>query len=362
MVHGIGDLLAAGGEDGVAWVWDAESWEVVSTVEGDSSPILSLDAVIDTVYVGGLASGGIFLMEGGTGETQPQEAETPDDGVTSVGVSPEVTLLAVASLDGTVRVWDAQSNEEVMFLDDLPPLLSMAWGADNDTLLFAGEDGTVFVASVSENDIVEILETEGEPISSVAWSPDGSLAVAGGASGILFVWQTAGWTEDATVELGESIQSIDWSPDGSQLAIATGDGTVHLRSSHLFNAENEEIAVLDETAGYHRLQTIFADGENRCLAVINDDTELAIAATHAACEDIEAQQWRIAPAGDDTYRLQARSLRKRMAVSLLPRRSKRRNPLARSTSKSAPTWTHSSGASWMRARAICACRMSRWLG
>ena len=299
-----GSLLAAGGEDGVAWVWDAESWEVVSTVEGDGSPILSLDAVIDTVYVGGLASGGIFLMEGGTGETQPQEAETPDDGVTSVGVSPEVTLLAVASLDGTVRVWDAQSNEEVMFLDDLPPLLSMAWGADNDTLLFAGEDGTVFVASVSENDIVEILETEGEPISSVAWSPDGSLAVAGGASGILFVWQTAGWTEDATVELGESIQSIDWSPDGSQLAIATGDGTVHLRSSHLFNAENEEIAVLDETAGYHRLQTIFADGENRCLAVINDDTELAIAATHAACEDIEAQQWRIAPAGDDTYRLQ----------------------------------------------------------
>jgi carbonic anhydrase len=299
-----GSMLAAGGEDGVAWAWDADSWEVVSEVEGDGSPILSLTTVFETVYLGGQASGGIFLWDGADGETQPLEAETPDDGVTGMGVTQELTWLAVASLDGTVRVWDAQSGEQVMFLDGLPPLLSLAWGPDGDTLLFAGDEGVVFVASVSENDIVEVLETDGEPITSVAWSPDGSRAVAGGASATLFVWQTEDWTEEIAVELGEVIHAIDWSPDGGQLAIASADGTVHLQSSHLFNAENEESVALDETAGYHRVQTIFADGENRCLAVLNDGTDLAIAATHTECADEEAQRWKITPTGDETYRLQ----------------------------------------------------------
>jgi carbonic anhydrase len=299
-----GTMLAAGGDDGVAWAWETESWEAISTVEGDGSPILSLAAIIETVYVGGLASGGIFLWDGATGQTQPLEAETPDDGVTSMGVSPDVTLLAVASLDGTVRVWDGQSGELVMMLDDLPPLLSLAWGPDSDSLLFAGEEGLLFLAQVSEGDIVQTLETDGDPITSVAWSPDGSRAVAGGASGTLFVWETASWTEDATVDLGEAIHAIDWSPDGSQLAIVTGDGTVQLQGTYVLNADGQDAASLEETHGYHQVQTIFAAGERRCLAVINDDTDLAIGATHAACGDEEAQHWKITPAGDDLYRLQ----------------------------------------------------------
>ncbi len=68
------------------------------------------------------------------------------DSVTSVAFSPEGKRLALASFDGTVKMWDATSGQEMLTLKGHTSVVrSVAFSADGKRLASASEDGTVKV-------------------------------------------------------------------------------------------------------------------------------------------------------------------------------------------------------------------------
>jgi WD40 repeat protein len=66
--------------------------------------------------------------------------------VTSLSFSPDGQRLVSASEDGTVKVWDAISGQEVLTLKGHPSAVtSLSFSPDGQRLVSASEDGTVKV-------------------------------------------------------------------------------------------------------------------------------------------------------------------------------------------------------------------------
>ena len=106
----------------------------------------------------------------------------------SVAFSPDGTRIATASADGTAKVWDAATGQELFTL---------------------------------------VGHTRG--VTSVVFSPDGTQIATGSADKTARVWEAAtGKLLQTLLGHTEGVTSVAFSPDGTHLAAASLDGTTRL--------------------------------------------------------------------------------------------------------------------------------------
>lgn len=120
-------------------------------------------------------------------------AEASHDGpVVDLAFSPDSRLVASASMDGTARIWEAQTGREV-----IPPLrhhdsvMSVSLSRAGDRLLTASVDGTACLWRV--NDGAQLAKTWGnvERVYSAQFSPDDTLFVTGTFDGHVRLWDAS---------------------------------------------------------------------------------------------------------------------------------------------------------------------------
>lgn len=200
---------------------------------------------------------------------EPFEHEGP---VVEADFSPDGTLVATASEDGSARIWrvsetgmgraswrlpgkvgsqivrrgtrwlvTATSRNYAYLCDPMtgrptvPPLVHSAdvsqavLSADGRWVATVGADGLVRIWDSSNGQpTVEALRHGGE-VTAVAWSPDGSRLVTANRAGNLLPWVAAtgqpagpGWS----IEVG--VTALRFSPDGNTLAATCGDASVRI--------------------------------------------------------------------------------------------------------------------------------------
>src|SRR5262249_15638018 len=159
----------------------------------------------------------------------------------SRAIGPRGLRLASASLDGTVKVWDAHKEPDLITLpltDSIRPLTSStSWSLDGKRLAGAGQDGKVKVWDLEKlrHFPAPLLTIGGQrgPVHTVCWSPDGKRIAGGGQPEEVTVWDVSMSTKGQQAGGREVLPLVGqtspgwgllcYSPDGHRLAGAAGD-------------------------------------------------------------------------------------------------------------------------------------------
>ena len=163
--------------------------------------------------------------------------------VWSVAFSPDGTILAAASGEGTAKLWDVASREAIATLYPRSSQVTSVNYSPDGRILAGTAGSDVNLWDVASGEVVAALRGGLYGTSDVDFSPDGTTLAAGCSDGAVRLWDVASREEIAALE-GHSdwIESVAFSPDGTRLASGSSDGTAKLWDV----ASREAIATLTE--------------------------------------------------------------------------------------------------------------------
>ena len=148
-----------------------------------------------------------------------------NDNVWHAVYSPDGTLIASASLDNTVKLWDAASGQEIRSLmaSFQTGVNAVAFSPDGKWLATAGGDHTVRIWEVASGEELQRMEGHSAVVFSVAFSPDGQTLASVAWDGTTRLWDAANGEPIQTLaetEAGAMTYWVVFSPDGTRLVTA----------------------------------------------------------------------------------------------------------------------------------------------
>ncbi len=155
---------------------------------------------------------------------------THDAAIRSITVNPDGKLLASASEDGTVQVWNPNTQTLLHVLKGhTEKVLSVAFSPDGILLASASEDDTVRLWDPHSGTLQATLPRHLDDVLSVAFNPDGTLLVSASADRTVRLWDPNTYTIKTTfTEHTDRVLDITFNSDGTRLASASADGTVRV--------------------------------------------------------------------------------------------------------------------------------------
>jgi WD40 repeat protein len=149
--------------------------------------------------------------------------------ITAVSYIPGSNLIAAASTDGTVRIWDAEHL-------DRPPrhvidragssiALALAPSPDGSQLAVVDLAHRISLWRVKQAQLVRQIVAPSVTAASAGFSPDGRLIAVASADGAVHIWNVASGHPVATLRAhADVVNSVQFANDGTHILTSSDDG------------------------------------------------------------------------------------------------------------------------------------------
>ena len=171
----------------------------------------------------------VRLWNATTGE-ETQKLEGHDDGVRAVVFSPDGQMVASASLDKTVRLWNVTTGEETQKLEGHDDMVwAVVFSPDGQVVASASADKTVRLWNATTGEETWKLEGHDNGVRAVVFSPDGQMVASASVDKTVRLWNATTGEETRKLEgHDDGVRAVVFSPDGQMVASASVDMTLRL--------------------------------------------------------------------------------------------------------------------------------------
>ena len=196
-----------------------------------------------------LSDRGVFVVGIWDARTGAETAVMPDDvehiehtsGISALAFSPDGKMLATASLDHSIRLWDFATRQRLVTLQGhLSEVWAVAFSPDGQTVISAAKDGAVKFWPVRARAKDDLVHGSWQPL---AFSHDGRTLAALNRQGSVTFFNAATREPEQVFPLETNrlrlATSVSLSEDLRTLAQGQEDGTVKI-----WNTENRDALVL----------------------------------------------------------------------------------------------------------------------
>jgi WD40 repeat protein len=282
-----GEWVVSGSEDGVARVWEAKNGKEISRMIHDR-PIISVAFSPDSkLVVSGSAYDIIRVWEAasgreithiGNGESVGAIAISPDgmwvasgtmmgydEGIVQVweaysgkvkissvvhasfvrtiDFSPNGEWVVSGGDDGTARVWDLDSGNEVAHISHDGAVWAANFSPNGEWVASGSWDDTARVWEAKSGSEIARMTHEGF-VTTINFSPDGNWVISGSWDGTARVWEAATGKEVARITYGDYVSSVAFGPDGRLAVSSSRDSSIRVwlwRTEDLVNLACERL-------------------------------------------------------------------------------------------------------------------------